>query len=128
VIASLSAQRRLALFFGIAVPVLELGRVLLWGRFWPAPLQWPIALDALVAGGLLLWGVARAGRDPTSGLALLGVGWGVCVGMGYRTFFEQLADPTRHAGHEVLVIAMKGLLFGVAIAGAVGAVRAPRPS
>jgi hypothetical protein len=48
------------------------------------------------------------------GGALLCAAWGIAVGMGYRTFFEQLADPTRHAGHEILVIAIKGLLLAVA--------------
>jgi hypothetical protein len=113
----MTLNRRMALAFAIAVPLLHTGRVLLWGRQWPELLQWPIAADAYLAGALLLWGAARGG-------ALLCAGWSFSCGMGYRSFFEQLADPSRHAGHEILVMASKGLLLAVAIAGAVHSVMA----
>jgi hypothetical protein len=119
-------DRRMALALGITVPLLETGRVLLWEHEWPKLLQWPIALDACVVGAFLIWGAVRAARER--GTALLGVGWGLFVGVGYRSFFEQLADPTRHAGHEVLVIAVKGALVAAGVLGAIWTVRAePAP-
>jgi hypothetical protein len=109
--------RWLTLAFAIGVPLLQTGRVLLWGREWPRPLQWPIAVDAYLAGALLAWGAARGG-------ARLCAAWAFACGMGYRSFFEQVADPARHAGPERLVLAVKGVLLALAVAGAVGAVRA----
>jgi hypothetical protein len=127
-VTAIERNRRLALVVGIAIPALQTGRVLLWGRAWPEPLQWPIALDAFVAGAVLLWGVALAGRDAAAGLVLLGVGWGFSCGAGYRSLVEQLADPARHGGHEILVMAVKALMVAVVVAGAVRAVKAaPAP-
>jgi hypothetical protein len=103
-----------------------MGRVALFGHWPDRLLVWPIALDAHVSGALLLAGAARAAR--TGDHRLLAAGWAFGVGILYRSTFEQLADPARHAGHEVLVIAVKIALFAGAIAGLVACVRKPIPA
>jgi hypothetical protein len=41
----------------------------------------------------------------------------------YRTFFEQLADPDRHAGPQMMVLMVKGMLLVSAVLGLLGALR-----
>ncbi len=108
-------ERRAALSYGIALPLLQLIRSICWGTP-PTLVQIPIFWDAYVAGALLLVGVWR-------GPILRAIGWGFCGGILYRSLFEQLADPTRHAGHEMLIIDMKSLLLLSAVAGMVIALR-----
>jgi hypothetical protein len=45
----------------------------------------------------------------------------------YRTTFEQLADPSRHAGAQAMVLVFKGALFVMAVAGFVGAILSAQP-
>jgi hypothetical protein len=108
-------ERRVALFYAIALPLLHTIRSILW---WspPNPAALPVIIDAFVAGAILLAGVWR-------GPILRAIGWGFCGGILYRSLFEQLADPTRHAGHEPLVICGKSLLLLSAVAGMVVALR-----
>jgi hypothetical protein len=40
----------------------------------------------------------------------------------YRTFFEQLADPDRHAGPQMMVLVVKGILLLFAVLALIGAV------
>jgi hypothetical protein len=117
----------MALAFGIAITALQFGRSLLWGQ-WPRPLEWFIFLDAYVVSALMLWGVVLAGRKAPSGRLVLAAGWGFACGILFRSFFEQLEDPSRHSGHEILVLAVKGALLAFAAAGFVTAIREPRHS
>lgn len=112
----------MALAFGIAVPLLQFGRFLLWGQ-WPRPLEWFIFIDAYVVGALMLWGFVLVGRKAPAGRLMLSAGWGFACGILYRSFFEQLEDPSRHGGHEILVLAVKGALLAFAATGFIGAIR-----
>jgi hypothetical protein len=88
------------------------------------PASWldvPIEMDAYVLGALLVAG-AWASAGSSAGRALLVAAWGFACGIMYRTTFEQLADPTRHAGAQGMVFGFKGVLFAMAVAGFVGAV------
>jgi hypothetical protein len=114
----------MAVAFGVGAACLQVGRVLLWG-YWPPLRQIPVDVDGYLACGMLLFSAFLVGRGRATGPALLAASWGVSCGLLYRSFTEQLADPTRHAGHEVLVMAVKAALLAFAIVGLVGAVRAP---
>jgi hypothetical protein len=120
---NLETNRRAAIVFGIGGPCMQAFRVFYWGGPAPTVAQWPIALDAYVAGGLLLAGALIASRQASAGRTLLAAGWGFAAGVLYRSFFEQVADPSRHGGHEWLVMAAKGALLAGAIGGLAGAVR-----
>jgi hypothetical protein len=89
----------------------------------PALQAWPIALDAYVTGALLLLGARAASRELPYGRFLLAAAWGFTGGIMYRTFFEQLADPDRHAGPQMLVLVVKGILLVAAVLRLLGAVR-----
>ena len=115
-------HRRFALAFGIGVPLMQLGRVLLWGR-WPKPLEVPIEIDGYLAGLILIVSAVVATRRTPSGQLFLAGAWGIWCGVLYRTFTGQLADPYRHSGHDALVLGVKGVLLIVATGGLVGAIR-----
>jgi hypothetical protein len=118
----IDTNRRAAVVFGIVLPLLQACRTACFGHI---PETWavlPIELDAYVTGALLLAGAWASGRSA-SGRALLAAGWGFACGILYRTTFEQLADPGRHAGAQAMVLVFKGALFAGAILGFVGAVR-----
>jgi len=53
-------------------------------------------------------------------------GLGIWCGILYRSFTEQLADDRRWAGYDAFVLAVKGALLVLVIAGLVDAVRAER--
>jgi len=89
----------------------------------PALLAWPIAIDAYVTGAFLLVGARAATRGLPHGRFLLAAAWGFTGCIMYRTFFEQLADPDRHAGPQMLVLVVKGILLVVAGLGLVGALK-----
>jgi hypothetical protein len=120
---AIALNRRMALVFGLAVPLLQGGRILLWGHWSRSLLEWPFAIDAYLVGALLLLGFVLDSRKATAGRLVLSAGWGFACGILYRSFFEQLADPSRHAGHEILVLAIKGALLVFAATGLVVAVR-----
>jgi hypothetical protein len=119
-------NRRAALAFGIVMPLLQLCRTVCFGHMPESWAVWPIELDAYVTGALLLAGAWAASRRAHGG-GLLAVGWGFACGIMYRTFFEQLADPARHAGAQMMVLAFKGVLLLAAVAGLIGAIRSDGP-
>jgi hypothetical protein len=122
----LHLNRRAALVFGVAVPLLQAGREICFGTGWPESLaRWPIALDAYLMGALLLAGAILAARS-LAGQILLGASWGFAGGILYRSFFEQFSDPSRHAGAQLLVLVIKGILLACAVAGLLGALVAAR--
>jgi hypothetical protein len=122
----IDTNRRGAIAFGIAMPLLQTWRTVCFGHMPETWTVWPIALDAYVTGALLLAGAWAASRSGW-GRALLAVGWGFSAGIMYRTFFEQLADPGRHAGAHGMVLGFKGVLLVAAVVGLVGAVRSAGP-
>jgi hypothetical protein len=108
-------SRACAFVAGILLPLLQTLRMAWLGGGWGPPREWPIAADAYVMGALLLVGGAVARRKPMA----LATAWGVCFGILYRSFFEQLADPTRTAGVNLCVLGVKGFLLALATAGAI---------
>jgi hypothetical protein len=117
-------NRRAAMIFAVVLMALQGCRSFCFGR-WPESLaQWPIELDAYVTGGFLILGSWMAGQKRAAGRAILGAGWGFSCGILYRTFFEQLGDPSRHAGAQGMVLAFKGMLMMMAVAGLIGTARA----
>ena len=118
----IDTNRRGALAFGIALPLLQVCRSVCFGNL---PDSWwdvPIELDAYVTEALLIVGAWAASRRA-HGRVLLAVAWGFACGIMYRTFFEQLADPSRHAGAQRLVLVLKGVLLLAASAGLAGTIR-----
>jgi hypothetical protein len=116
------ANRRAALAFGIALPLLQMCRSVCFGNLPDSGWELPLEVDAYVTGALLIAGAWAATRRPW-GRALLAAGWGFASGILYRTTFEQLADPSRHAGAQAMVLVFKGALFVGAVLGFIGAVR-----
>jgi hypothetical protein len=109
-------QIRRALLFGAGVSILQLARTMLWGH-WPPLSELPIDADGYLAGAAQVGAAVRCRRVGQAGRPVLAATWGIWVGILYRSFTEQIADPGRHAGHEVLVIGAKGLLLALAILG-----------
>jgi hypothetical protein len=116
-------SRRGAVALGIGLPLLQGCRTMCFGGGMPALLAWPIAVDAYVTGVFLLLGARAASRGLPHGRFLLAAAWGFTGGILYRTFFEQLVDPDRHAGPQMLVLVVKGILLVIAGLGLVGALK-----
>jgi hypothetical protein len=103
--------RRMAFVFGVTISLLQAGRAMLWGS-WPESLSgWPIFIDAYLVGAFLVSGALVARRKEIVGRLIIAAGWGFSCGVLFRSFFEQLADSTRHSGHEKWVLACKGALL-----------------
>jgi hypothetical protein len=118
-------SRRLALVFGIALPVLETVR-----RF--AQLGdigvWPLWLDDLLLGAALLLAARLTSGRRYHNARYLAAAWGAACGMGYYSFFTQLqrldlADPAPVPSLYVAVI--KGVGVALAIVALIGALRRP---
>src|SRR6478735_427467 len=88
-------SRRLALVFGIALPVLEtIRRFQQLGDFG----FWPLWLDDLLLGAALLMGARLTSGLRYHNARYLAAAWGAACGMGYYSLFSQLqrldaADP-----------------------------------
>jgi hypothetical protein len=77
-------------------------------------------VDDFIAGGLLLYAARATSRGKASGPILLVVAWGVLCGGLYGSFFYQLeSDVARDISGlpNATVVAIKGLLYAVALAG-----------
>jgi hypothetical protein len=122
-VTTFDTSRRGAAVLGVGLPLLQACRTACFGGGMPALLAWPIAVDAYVTGALLLLGARAASRGLPHGRFLLAAAWGFTGGIMYRTFFEQLADPDRHAGPRMLVLVVKGALLLAAGLGLAGALR-----
>ena len=85
-------SRRLALIFGILLPVAETV------RRWPQVstgahlLFW---FDDVLLGTMLLYGVWATRHRFVDGQRFLTAAWGCALGMGYFSFFGKLLDPPR---------------------------------
>src|ERR1051325_9920540 len=101
---AISLNRRIALVFALTISSLQAGREFLWWN-WPTSVAgWAGFIDAYLVSALLLFGVMLASRKETMGRLVMSAGWGFACGILYRSFFQQLGDPARHGGHEMLVL------------------------
>jgi len=84
-------------------------------------------VDDFIAGGLLLYAARAVSRGRPNGPVLLVAAWAVLCGGLYGSFFYQLqsAATLDVSGLETgTVVAVKGVLYAIALAGLVRSVRA----
>ncbi|USX27432.1 hypothetical protein NHH73_03785 [Oxalobacteraceae bacterium OTU3CINTB1] len=108
-------SRRLALIFGILLPLAETVRR--WHQI-SAGTHFIFWLDDVLLGAMLLYAVWRTRVDFNDGQRFLAAAWGCSLGMGYFSFFGMLADPSRVESGPlpaewVQVIVGAGLLLSV---------------
>ncbi len=89
--------------------------------------RWPSILDDWLAGAFLVAASVVAGRDAARGRAWLAGAWGAATGMMFGSFFGQLTDgqgmdPSGAA--TSVVVGVKGVMFGLCVAGLVTSLRA----
>jgi len=109
-------SRALALAGGILLPLIETV------RRWHQLSDWRMApawLDDWIIGLFLLYGAWVTRENRESGRATLAAAWGLACGMAFPSFFGELmpgngADPSGLS--TAVVAAVKGLMFGLAIA------------
>jgi len=86
-------------------------------------------VDDFIAGGLLLYAARAVSRGKPRGQVLLVAAWAVLCGGLYGSFFSQLGVARDVSGlPNALVVAIKGLLYAVALVGLVLSVRSAAPS
>ena len=119
-------SRRLALVFGIALPILETIR-----RFHQLGdiSVWPMWLDDFLLAALLLTGARMTSGLRHHNARYLAAAWGATCGMAYFSFFGQLQrldlpDPAPIPSLWVAII--KGVGFALAIVALIGALKHPR--
>jgi hypothetical protein len=117
---TITFSRRLAIAFGVLVPVAETFRR--WDQLGDLSLL-PNWLDDYILGAFLFYGVYRTGKDVRSGRPFLAAAWGFTCGMGYLSFFGQLSrlhepDPSSIPSSWIVTIKGVGLALGIiALAG-----------
>ena len=121
-------SRRLAIVFGIALPILETIR-----RFPQLgdPANWPMWLDDLLLGALLLIGSRLTSGPRYHNARYLAAAWGAACGLGYGSFFSQLQhlhlpDPAPLSPEWVAII--KGVGLALAVVALIGALKQPHDS
>jgi len=93
--------------------------------------EWPMILDDVIAGVLLLVAIARLRSARSDGRLWLVAAWAYGVGMMYGSFFGQLFEPDAPDPSGLpsrFVIGVKAALFAACIAGLAGAIRGDRAS
>jgi hypothetical protein len=118
-------SRRLAVVFGIALPILETIR-----RFPQLgdPAHWPMWLDDLLLGAALVIGARLTSDFRYQNARYLAAAWGAACGMGYGSFFSQLRhldlpDPAPISSEWVAII--KGVGLALAMVALIGALISP---
>ncbi len=112
---TLTFSRRLALVFGLLLPVAELI------RRWHQLGHWtvlPHLVDDFAVGACLLYAGWRCGKDPVAGRRYLAAAWGAACGMGYYSLAGQLMtldqpDPAPISSLAVAGVKGAGLLLAV---------------
>ena len=114
--APIEFSRGLAWVGGIVLPIMETVRR--WHQLgdWRMAPAW---IDDWIIGLFLLYGAWVTRENQESGRATLAAAWGLACGMAYMSFFGQLmpgngVDPSGLS--SAVVAAIKGLMFGLAIA------------
>lgn len=110
---TLTFSRRLALVFGLLLPVAELS------RRWPQLGHWsvlPHLVDDFLVGACLLYTGLRCGKDLVVGRRYLAAAWGAACGMGYNSLAWQLMtldqpDPAPISSLAVAAVKGTGLLL-----------------
>jgi hypothetical protein len=119
----LTFSRRLAIVFGVLLPVVETIRR--WHQLGDVAM-WPAWLDDLILGGALLFGAWYTTKSVASGRPYLIAAWGLTCGMAYGSFFGQLMrldEPDPSSVPTEWVVGIKGIGFLLAIAALVGSLR-----
>ena len=114
---------RLAIVAGVFLPIAETARR--WHQLKQLSM-WPAWLDDILLGAFLLYAAWRMGRDQVAGQRFLAAAWGCACGMGYFSFFGQLArmaQPDPSALPSTWVVAAKGMMLLLAIAALIGSMR-----
>jgi hypothetical protein len=120
---TLTFSRRLALVFGMVLPIVETIRR--WHQLGDLRI-WPAWLDDFVLGACLLYGWWRTTQDAATGRPWLAAAWGVTCGMAYTSFFGQLLrldEPDPSPLPTALVVGIKGVGFLLAIVALAGSLR-----
>ncbi len=120
---TLAFSRRLAVVAGIFLPLAETARR--WHQLAHLSM-WPAWLDDILLGAFLLYGAWRVGRDQITGQRFLAAAWGCACGMGYFSFFGQLARldlPDPSSLPSAWVVAGKGVGLLLALAALFAALR-----
>ena len=116
-------SRTLACAGGVVLPIIETVRR--WQQLADLRMA-PAWLDDWLIGLFLLYGAWRTRGNDGSGRATLAAAWGVACGMGYMSFFGQLAelDSADPSGvSSVTVVAIKGVMVGLAVIALVATLR-----
>lgn len=117
---NLTFSRRLALVYGVSLPIIETIRR--WKQLGDFRM-WPSWLDDVLLGAALLYGAWRVAKEVEKGRPWLAAAWGLTCGIAYNSFFGQLArldQPDPSALPAAWVVGIKGvgtLLAIVALAG-----------
>ena len=114
---------RLAVVAGVFLPLAETARR--WHQLKQLSM-WPACLDDILLGAFLLYAAWRMGRDQLAGQRFLAAAWGCACGMGYFSFFGQLArldQPDPSALPSAWVVAAKGVMLLLAFAALIGSLR-----
>ena len=112
----LQFSRRLAIAAGVALPLVETLRR--WDQLSELSV-WPFWLDDFAIGGFMLYGAWRTRAADARGVSTLAAAWGFACGMGYSSFFGQLADLSQSdpsGMQSSIVVAIKGVMLALALA------------
>jgi hypothetical protein len=124
---TLAFSRRLALVFGVLLPIVEtIRRYQQLGDF----RIWPAWLDDFVLGTALLYGAWRVAKNVETGRPWLAAAWGITCGMAYTSFFGQLMridEPDPGPLPTAWVVSIKGVGFLLAIVALAGSLRQAAP-
>jgi len=117
-------SRRLAVLFGVLLPVVETLRRYHQLSDWRVLPAW---LDDWFIGAFLLYAAWRTKQDTRSGRPFLTAAWGFACAMAYVSFFFQLTNldqPDPSGVAPAFVVTIKGVGLALFIAALVAALRA----